>query len=203
MTEYLRSSWLTLPAASGLRPEDSDRRRPEGRRIPAGAPDYSSDRQRVHGLLCVRASAATVVPSRRRIQTNVSSRKFRLRVRWSAACRACPLLHGRAQPRVTGQLFSTTAVKKRDRVDAPVSSFTSCMRSPLSRPPSSGCLGAGPAGTMAVATPGRHPSGAGPDDIFSPAARPMRVVLVARMALDRRSAPRLALLFLGAILARE
>jgi hypothetical protein len=63
-----------------------------------------------------------------------------------------------------------------------VSSFTSCMRSPLSRPASSGCTGAGPAGTMAVTTPARHPSGAGPDDIFSPAARPRPVVLVARLA---------------------
>src|SRR6516165_1422406 len=64
-------------------------------------------------------------------------------------------------------------------------------------------MGAGPTGTMAVITPARHPERSRPP-MTSSQSLPVPCQWFARLAsaLDRRSAPRLALLFLGAVLAR-
>src|SRR3978361_92910 len=62
---------------------------------------------------------------------------------------------------------------------------------------------AGPSGTMAVTTPDRHPERSRPpmtSSLLPPV--PCQWFSWLASALDRRSAPRLALLFLGAVLAR-
>ena len=64
-------------------------------------------------------------------------------------------------------------------------------------------MGAGPTGTMAVTTPDRHPDRSRPPITSShPTPALCQWFSWRASALDRRSAPRLALRFFGAVLAR-